>query len=407
VDKIYFDNSATTAPSQKAINACIDAMQKNYGNPSSVHECGTDAAKLLNESRNELLCAIIGEKIRNSLPRTPALISRAAQPYGKLIFTGSGTEANNSAIFGIASKYKTSPEKCKILSTDSEHPSVREPLEKLRSEGYKIAYIGTKNGILDFEQLKKELTPDVKLVTLMLVNNETGALYDVKEAFRLAHTVCPDTVCHTDAVQAFQKVPFTAASLGADMISVSGHKVHAPKGVGALWVSGAIVKRNRFEPFILGGGQENGMRSGTENIPSIAAFAAAVKDNGGDRAGIAFTEKCSKLRDIIVANLPNGVRINTPSGDYTPNILSLTLPIPRSEPMLNYLSARGIYVSAGSACSSHKNTVSSALLAFGLSEADANSTVRVSLDSGNTESESLEFCRVLGEGVKALYGKKK
>ena len=407
VDKIYLDNSATTAPSLKAIEACVDAMQNRYGNPSSVHECGSVAAKLLNDARNEILCAICGEKIRSSLPRTPALISPIPQPYGRLIFTGSGTEANNTAIFGVANKYRNNPASCKIISTDSEHPSVHEPLERLRSEGYKVAYISTKNGVLDLDALKNELTPEVKLVSLMLANNETGAIYNVKEAFELVRSKCPDAICHTDAVQAFQKIPFTAASLGADMISVSGHKVHAPKGVGALWVNGAVIKRNRLDAFILGGGQENGTRSGTENIPGIAAFAAAVKENGGNGAGKIFSEKCAALRDILIKNLPDTVRVNVPNGEYLNNIVSITLPIPRSQPMLNYLSAKGIYISAGSACSSHKNAVSGTLLAFGLTESEAHSTVRVSLDASNTEAEMLAFCQALGEGVNALYGKKK
>lgn len=407
VDKIYLDNSATTAPSQRAIEACVEAMQTGYGNPSSVHECGTYAAKLLNDARNEILCAICGEKLRSSLPRTPALISPIPQPYGRLIFTGSGTEANNTAIFGVTDRYRSNPSACKIISTDSEHPSVTEPLEKLRSEGYRVAYISTKNGVLDFEQLKNELTPDVKLVTFMLANNETGAVYKVKEAFELVRSKCPEALCHTDAVQAFQKIPFTAASLGADMISVSGHKVHAPKGVGALWVSGAIVKRNKLAAYLLGGGQENGLRSGTENIPGIAAFAAAVKENGGNNAGRGFSSSCAALRRLLLENLPDGVRVNVPEGEFLSNIVSITLPIPRSQPMLNYLSARGIFISAGSACSSHKNTVSGTLLAFGLTEAEAHSTVRVSLDVTNTEQEILSFCRVLGEGVTALYGKKK
>ena len=154
--KIYLDNSATTATSPKAVEACVEAMLNRYGNPSSVHECGVDAAKLLNESRNEILCAVCGEKIRSSLPRTPALISPLPQPYGRLIFTGSGTEANNIAIQGAVYRYKNNPSACKIISTDSEHPSVREPLERLRSEGYKVSYISTRNGVVNLEQFKKE-----------------------------------------------------------------------------------------------------------------------------------------------------------------------------------------------------------------------------------------------------------
>ena len=186
------------------------------------------------------------------------------------------------------------------------------------------------------------------------------------------------------------------------MITLSAHKVHGLKGVGALWVCNELIAKNRPFPIIYGGGQESNFRSGTENIPGIAAFAAAVKANGSEKAGEAFFETTSSLRAILINNLPYGVRVNVPSKDHTPHILSLTLPIPKSQPMLNYLSALGIYVSSGSACSSHKNTVSHVLTAFGIKSSEADATIRVSLDQNNTDEEMLEFCESLASGIAKL-----
>ena len=407
MDNIYLDNSATTRPSVKSIAACVSAMEVDYGNPSSLHSLGSEAAKLLNQARNEIFCALLGEQIRPLLPRSHSLIPKTAQRYGKLIFTSSGTEADNLAVMGSMYRYAFAPNKGKIITTDSEHPAVKEPIERLGSEGFTVVKLRTKSGMLDIEQLKNELTPDVRLVSIMMANNETGAVYDIKTAFALAHAVSDEIICHTDAIQAFQKTGFNALELGADMISISGHKVHAPKGIGALWINEKTVKKNRLSAYTLGGGQEDGLRSGSENIPGIAAFAAAISENGGARAGDAFESKARILREALINALPEGVRVNSPAGSFLPHIISLTLPIPRSQPMLNFLSSRGIYISSGSACSSHKNTVSESLIAFGLTATEAESTVRVSLDSGNTLEEITVFCNTLGEGIQSLYGKRK
>lgn len=403
MDTIYLDNSATTRPCKEAIDACNEAMNTSFGNPSSVHSMGKQAADLLNNSRNTLLSAILGESVKAYLPKSAALRSAACSKCGELIFTGSGTEADDLAIFGSTLRYAENANNYKIITTDSEHPAVLEPFGYLKKLGFQVAYIGTKNGILDIEQLRRELTPNTVLVSMMLANNETGAVYDIKSAFKEAHSVSKNIVCHTDAVQAFQKMQFTATELGADMVSVSAHKVHALKGVGALWISPELVKKKRIDPYIMGGGQEDGLRSGTENIPGISAFAAAVKANGGATAGKAFREICEGLRNVLISNLPDGVRENVPEGDRLPHIVSLTLPIPRSQPMLNYLSARGIYISAGSACSSKKSTPSHTLTAFGLSSEAAFATIRVSFDSATTEDELIRFCQVLADGVKTLY----
>lgn len=403
---IYLDNSATTKPCDEAINACINVLKNEYGNPSSIHLLGNSAAAVLNNSRNIIYSALLGNEVRSLLPRNAALIPRSAPSYGRLIFTGSGTEADNLAVFGSVEKYCDKASKYKIITTDSEHPAIKEPFEKLKNLGFNTVYISTKNGILNLEQLRSELTPNTVLLSIMLANNETGAIYDVKTAFKMAHEISKDVVCHTDAIQAFQKMPFTAKSIGADMISVSAHKVRAPKGVGALWVSGELVKRNRISPQILGGGQEEGYRSGTENLAGIAAFAAAIEANGGAESGSRFYSKCEKLREVLLSELPDGITENRPQGAYLPHIVNLTLRIPKSQPILNYMSARNICISAGSACSSKKTMVSSALLAFGLTKEQAASTIRVSFGEQTTEEEIRSFNHALSEGLSTLYGKK-
>ena len=395
---IYFDNSATTAPSNEAVSAMENAMRELWGNPSSLHKAGSNANDLLHISRNEILKALHGEKILPLLPRKSGF--KAGKGVGKLIFTASGTEANNLALFGILDKCKI--KNPRIITTDSEHPSVSEPIEKLKGFGAEVVKLSTRDGKIDFDELKAALTPNSVLVSVMYANNETGAIYNVPEIFKTVKSTVPNAVCHTDCVQAFQKVPFTPSSLFADMITISGHKVHAPKGIGALWVKDELIAKGRPHPYILGGGQEEGYRSGTENLPGIAAFAAAVKANGSDKAFKCFSEKTSRLRTLLIDNLPENVKINLPKGEFIPHILSLTLPTRKSQPMLNYLSAEDIYVSSGSACSSHKNTVSHVLTAFGLSNDEADRTIRVSLDSQNTEEEVLKFCHSLTEGINKL-----
>lgn len=395
---IYLDNSATTKPCDAATAAMLSAMTDVYGNPSSLHFAGTKAAELLLNARNEILVSLWGEGIRQRLPRKHGM--RGGEEFGKLIFTSSGTESDNLAIRGIISA--TNVKAPEIITTDSEHPAVLKTVDNLAEKGCTVKKLTTVNGKIDTEELKNLLTKNTALISVMHVNNETGAIYNVREIFDIAKSLSPAVVCHTDCVQSFQKLKFTPDSLGADLITISAHKVHGPKGVGALWISKQLASKNKPAAIIFGGGQEDGYRSGTENIPGIAAFAAAVKANGGAKAYVDFTDKTNALRACLIGNLPSGVRVNTPVSEYTPHIISLTLPVKKSQPMLNYLSALGIYVSSGSACSSHKNTVSHVLTAFGLSNGDADATIRVSLDSANTEDEIAHFCDALEKGIKKL-----
>ncbi len=398
---IYLDNSATTKPCCEAVQAMTEAMTESYGNPSSLHALGTKAAELLLACRNELICALWGAGAMAKLPRKPGM--KGGHEYGQLVFTASGTESDNLAIIGAikASKIKN-PE---IIISDSEHPAVLSTVDALATKGITVHKLKTVAGKIDLDELKTCLNNNTALVSIMYVNNETGAIYALPEIFKAVKAFSSDIICHTDCVQAFQKIPFTPKKLGADMITVSAHKVHGVKGVGALWISEELIRKNKVLPIIFGGGQEMGIRSGTENLPGIAAFSAAVKANGSDKAGEKFLKEITPLREYLLEHLPCGVDINKPAGDFAPHIISIATHLPKSQPILNYLSALGIYVSSGSACSSHKNTVSHVLTAFGVSNRDADGTIRVSLAPTNTESDMLAFCAALDSGIRKL-GKK-
>ena len=235
----------------------------------------------------------------------------------------------------------------------------------------------------------------------MLVNNETGAIYNVSDAFKLIKKKYPDAITHCDAVQGFMKVPFTPAALSADLITVSAHKLHAPKGIGALYISSELIKSKRIVPFLLGGGQEGGMRSGTENIIGIAAFGASVADIRSRRQEIA--SRLASLREYAEGRLAElDVRINRPCGKYLDNIINITLPDIKSETMLHALSAEGIFVSSGSACSSHAHSVSESLAAFGLTDHEADCSLRISMSEYNDESHIDALCAALEKNISRL-----
>ena len=380
---IYLDNSATTEISAAAKEKMIGAIDV-YGNPSSRHGMGIEARRLIDLAREQVGAAL-------GLQRPSA---------ENLIFTSSGSEANNTAILGcLYSKEKRRYNK--VITTDSEHPSVENVMRKIEKDGYTVVRLSTRGGVIDENELSAALDDSVALVSFMLVNNETGAVYDLKKLFATVKRRCPDAVTHCDAVQGFMKIPFTAKNLGADMISISAHKIHGPKGVGALYISPEIIKMKKIVPYIIGGGQEGGYRSGTENIVGIVGFGAAATEARGG-----FAENCGKILALRTLceelAVSAGARPNLPKGTRAPHVLSLTLPSIKSETMLNYLSAKGFCVSAGSACSSHSKHISSALVGFGLSETEADSTIRVSFSEYNTEDEIRGFCAALSEGIASL-----
>ena len=380
---IYLDNSATTEISAAAKEKMIEAIE-TYGNPSSRHTMGLEARKMIDRAREQVGAAL-------GIPRP--------NPEN-LLFTSCGSEANNTAILGcLYSKEKRRQNK--VITTDSEHPSVDNVMRKLEKDGFIVVRLSTRGGVIDENELSAALDDNVAMVSLMLVNNETGAIYDVKKLFGIVKRRCPEAVTHCDAVQGFLKTPFTVKSLGADMISVSAHKIHGPKGVGALYISPEIIKMKKILPYIIGGGQEGGYRSGTENIVGIVGFGEAAAE---ERAN--FSENCRKmitLRDLCAEKSTEaGARPNIPVGQRAPHVLSLTLPSIKSETMLNFLSSKGFCVSAGSACSSHSRHISSSLVGFGLTETEADSTIRVSFSAYNTEEEILAFGEALKEGIDTL-----
>ena len=380
---IYLDNSATTEISATTKSAMIGAIEV-YGNPSSRHALGIEARRLIDRARAQVGAAL---GFPNPNPEN-------------LIFTSCGSEANDTAILGcLYSKEKRRQNK--VITTDSEHPSVENVMQKLEKDGFDVVRLKTRGGIIDESEFDKALDSNVALVSLMLVNNETGAYYDVKKLFGIVKRRCPDAITHCDAVQGFMKVPFTVKSLGADMISISAHKIHGPKGVGALYISPEIIKMKKIVPYIIGGGQEGGYRSGTENIVGIVGFGAAAEQAKANFA--ANVSKMLALRDLCQRKATEaGARPNIPMGSRAPHVLSLTLPSIKSETMLNFLSSKGFCVSAGSACSSHSRHISSSLVGFGLTDAEADSTIRVSFSEFNTEEEIDGFCLSLREGIESL-----
>ena len=378
---IYFDNSATTPLSDAAKREICESLD-SFANPSSLHTLGYKAQKKLEENRKDIMSAL---RAKN----------------GRLIFTSSGSEANSLAIFGtVNAKQRRTANR--IITTDCEHPSVANALEELLKNGFEIVKIPTNGGELDMAALDAALEKPVFMASIMLVNNETGSVFRVFEAFDKIRAKYPDAVCHTDAVQGFLKVGFSPATLRADLITVSAHKIHAPKGVGALWVSDAIIKARKLVPIIHGGGQETGFRSGTENTLGIAAFAAAAKEGATNHPS--YIAKISDLRAYAVEKIKMEcpeISLNIPKLP-APHVLSATMPSIKSETMLHFLSAKGICVSSGSACSSHSKKTSSALLAFGLDPKKADCTIRISFSRYNEKEEVDELVKALAEGLSTL-----
>ena len=382
-DFIYLDNSATTRICDEALKKYNEISSSHFGNPSSLHDKGVDAEKEINLARKIILDSINAENCN-------------------LFFTSSGTEANNLAILGRAFAKERFKNGAKIITTKGEHASVNKPLEMLKNLGYKIAYIDTRDGVIDLEQLKSELTQDTILVTVMMVNNETGAVYNIPAVKRAIIEKNSSALLHVDATQGYMKIPFIKAAIGADMITLSAHKIEGPKGVGALVVDNSVIKSRDLSPIMLGGGQENGYRSGTENVPGICAFGEAVRvysENLNERI-----TQIANLREYLVKELTDKLpEISLTNPKYhAPHILNITLPTIKSETVLHFLSARGIYVSSGSACSSNSHHRESALVAYGRSEKEADCSVRISLSHRNTKGDIDALVSALGEAVKQL-----
>ncbi len=382
--EIYLDNSATTPICKEAKKKMLEVMEC-YGNPSSLHSKGFEASRILSDARAKVLASLFvrGGKAEN------------------LIFTSSGTEADNLALFGVA--YAKARRANRIITTDSEHSAIENSLKKLEEDGFEVVRLSTQNGVIDIDEFTSVMNKNTLLVTMMYVNNETGALYNLKECFRIAKEVNPDVVTHTDAVQAYMKLKIAPAELKADLISISAHKIHGPKGVGALYISPEIIKKKQIKPIIYGGGQESAFRSGTENLIGIAGFGAAAERSFKNISSDISVMK--KLRAYLLDELSKiNVKINLPNGECAPHIVNITLPSIKSETMLHHLSSNGIYVSSGSACSSNSSSkkVSRALRGFGLTDFEADCSMRISLSPFNTKDDIDNCILSLKEGIDKL-----
>ena len=368
----YLDNAATTPVRREAVEAAVQAMTEGWGNPSSRYALGMSAAAAVKGWRADVAGAL------------------GCRPE-ELTFTSCGTEGDNWAIQGAVRLGRRQGKH--IVTTAYEHAAVLEPCRALEREGYEVTCLRPdREGNISLEDLERALRPDTVLVSMMLVNNELGTLLPVAEAVQVVRrSGCP-ALFHCDAVQGFLKVPFTPRGLGVDLLTVSGHKIHAPKGIGALYIRSGL----RFPPMMLGGGQEGGLRSGTEATAQIAAFAAAAK--AGRAAMEEDTARMLELKDRAVSLLQTRVPGLKRIGEgAAPHILAVTMPGYKSEVVVRFLSDRGVYVSSGSAC--HKGKPSHVYAALGLPKKELDGALRISLSYDTTP----EDITALAEGLEAAH----
>ena len=369
----YLDNSATTKPCDQSIKLLNDALCNNWGNPSSLHSLGINAEDVMNSCKK-------------------AISSLISCREDELFFTSGGTEANNIAIMGAAlSRAKRGN---RIITTSFEHPSVLETVKALESKGMEVIYLKPqKNGAISLDELRKATTPNTILVSIMLVNNEIGAIQPVSDAVKIVKASGAPALFHCDAVQGFGKLDIKVSSLGVDLMTFSGHKIHAPKGIGVLYKKKGV----NIAPTIFGGGQQNGLRSGTEPVPLIAALEGAVKALPPIQQHLV---EIRKLRDLAAEKLTTlGACINSPD-DALPYILNISLEGYRSETLLHFLDAKGVYVSSGSACS--KGATSQTLKALSLSASRIDSALRISFSRYNTEADVVRLCDALEEAKQKI-----
>lgn len=372
---IYFDNAATTRAADEVAERVRYMLLENFGNPSAQSMMGVRAENELNDARKIMAKSI------NALPE-------------EIYFTSGGTEDDNWAIFGTAEGYKRSGKH--IITTSIEHPAVAEPMERLRQKGWEVTVLDVdKNGYIDLDVLRDSIREDTVLVSIILVNNEVGTIQDAAAVGKLIKEKNPKTLFHVDAVQAFGKYPIDVRKMNIDMLSMSGHKIHGPKGVGFFYMKKGLKVR----PIIYGGGQERGQRSATENTPGIAGLAKAVElaMENMDASHEKVMEVKRTLAEGILRDIPK-THINGPSiEDASPYVLNVSFNGLRSEVLLHSLEESEIYVSAGSACSSKKKGGSHVLRSLGLSEERIEGAVRFSFCRYNTVEEALFCLEVLKE----------
>ena len=357
---IYLDNSATTKPCREAVDAMMAAMTEGWGNPSALYQFGIDAAHAMRTARTKVAAAL------------------GAEP-DRVFFTSGGTEADNWAVFGTIKRLGKRGKH--IITTAIEYHAILNCMKDLEAHGFDVTYLQPDElGRITLDSLKSALRKDTILVSIMMVNNETGAVMPISQMAKLTHRVCPDAFFHTDAVQGFLKVPFTAKALGADLISISSHKVHGPKGAGALYISPRL---RSFPALLLGGGQEHNFRSGTEATPAIFGFAAACS-----AVSATFREDIAKEKAMLEGlvkkvSAMDGVLIN--GTHEAPHILSLSIPGVPTQNSINILQDAGICVSAGSACA--KGHRSHVMEAMNLPPEVIDGSFRVSICRDTTEAD--------------------
>ena len=372
--EVYLDNAATTRVCPEAADIAYKTMLETYGNPSSTHTKGREAKAVLDNARKQLAAAL------DCAP-------------GEVYFTSCGSEGDNWAIINGAESMRRKG--LHIISSEVEHDAVRKSMDELKRRGFEVTMLKPESdGSISPEAVIAALRPDTVLVSLMMVNNETGAVTDIAAVAKVLKKAKSIALLHTDAVQGFMKVPFSAKRLGADMITVSGHKIHAPKGIGALYIKTGV----KIKPYIMGGAQESGLRAGTEAMPQIAAFGKACELAKASMADA--TERMARLRQYaaerIVAEMPEAVII----GGGAPHILSVSLPGWRSEVLMNFLEAKGVFVSRSSACK--KGGRSHVLEAMGLPAEVIDGAVRISLSRYTTKDELDELCSALKDAHDTL-----
>ena len=373
---IYLDNSATTKPCIEAVEAMTQALTAGWANPSALYSFGIDAAKALREARTKVAAAMGAETDR-------------------VFFTSGGTEADNWAIFGTAKRFGKKNKH--IVTTAIEHHAVLNCMKELEAQGFEVTYLQPDAlGRITVADLKAALRKDTILVSIMMVNNEVGSVMPIAQMAKLTHKLCPDAIFHTDAVQGFLKVPFAAKTLGADLITVSSHKIHGPKGAGALYITPRLKS---FPPLLHGGGQESNLRSGTEATPAIFGFAAACEVGKATLQADIQQEKA--LLDGLVEKLSavRGVVIN--GAHEAPHILSLSIPGVPTQNTINILQDAGICVSAGSACA--KGHRSHTLTAMKLSPEVMDGSFRVSLCKDSTQEELDKLVSVIETDIVGRY----
>lgn len=371
MEEIYLDNSATTRVCEKSAEKVLELMTQCYGNPSSLHKKGLEAQREVAHARQAVA------------------VSLGAQPR-EIIFTSGGTEANNLAVLGGAAAGRRRGKR--IVTTAIEHPSVLEPMRQLEKEGFEVVFLTPDaDGRVPEEAVLKAVTGDTILISVMAVNNELGSIQPIEVLKKAVKRAGAPALVHVDGVQAYGKLPLRPEKLGIDLLTVSGHKIHGPKGVGALYVS----KNARILPRTFGGGQERELRPGTEAAPLIAGLGAAAEELPDWRQAYSRMEK---LRDYTLQKLSGleGVEVNSPV-EGLPYLLNFSALGIRSETMLHFLAQRGIYVSSGSACAKGKQ--SHVLKAAGLPDSRISSAIRVSFSRENTERDA----DALAEGADSVW----